>query len=62
MFSCLGFLTGDFYPICNAPMLGAHKSLERTRRKGTSLSSQLLGDTARLCFLAAQYTFASIQH
>jgi hypothetical protein len=24
MFSCLGFLTGDSHPICNAPMLGAH--------------------------------------
>jgi hypothetical protein len=29
MFSCLGFLTGDFHPICNAPMLGAHPSVER---------------------------------
>lgn len=31
MFSCFGSLTGDFHPICNAPMLGAHKALQSNR-------------------------------
>jgi hypothetical protein len=31
MFPCFGSFTGDSHPFCNAPMLGAHKALQRTR-------------------------------
>ena len=30
MFSYLGSLTGDFHPICNAPMLAAHPTMQQT--------------------------------
>jgi hypothetical protein len=42
------FLTGDFHPICNAPMLGAHPAVHRTvlsRQRRTE--SLVLGGSAR---------------
>jgi hypothetical protein len=40
MFPCFGSFTGDFHPIYNAPMLGAHNAIHRMATRVTLPASR----------------------
>jgi hypothetical protein len=47
MLSCFGSFTGDSHPIYNAPMLGAHKAMDRITMPSALLSRILLPQDPR---------------